>query len=280
MSAAETMSGAPVPTVGDKAFALDASVIGAVSVLICVAADRLALMSAAIPALLCLRLLLWNRLGAQERGHGLATELIFFTLCTFIGAANDFNSVVRHQIYDYTVPHYFAWSTIPLWMLLYWGMILRFLVTLFRYRRLGPPPHLRNRVALGPWRTDNAAVKVILQLAIVVVTRQLIYRFYLDPFLSWAPFAVAIIAALLLFGADRHDRRILPLFAVGGAAVEVLYIQMGGLHAYHLGWLGGVPLWIALWWVLAAMIWHDLAARMLVALENRRRIPRLAPAAR
>lgn len=48
-----------------------------------------------------------------------------------------------------------------------------------------------------------------------------------------------------------------------GAIVEVAYIQGGGLHRYHLGWIGGVPLWIALWWPLAVLVWGDLARRLL-----------------
>ena len=50
------------------------------------------------------------------------------------------------------------------------------------------------------------------------------------------------------------------IIAIGGPAVEIAYIQLGGLHRYQLGWLGGVPMWIALWWVLAILIWDDLSA--------------------
>ena len=74
---------------------------------------------------------------------------------------------------------------------------------------------------------------------------------------------MAIGVWLLLFRLTRHDAKLLALFAVGGPGIEILYIQVGGLHRYDLGWLGGVPLWIALWWLLAVLVGKDLSARLL-----------------
>lgn len=34
------------------------------------------------------------------------------------------------------------------------------------------------------------------------------------------------------------------------------------LDASHLGWFGGVSLWIVLWWLLAVLVWKDLAYRL------------------
>ncbi|MCC6524310.1 MAG: hypothetical protein IT373_16750, partial [Polyangiaceae bacterium] len=42
------------------------------------------------------------------------------------------------------------------------------------------------------------------------------------------------------------------------------------LHRYALGWLGGVPVWILLWWVLGMLLVADFGARLFA---------RLAPAA-
>jgi len=254
--------------VGDREFAIDAAAIAAVSVAICAATDRLALMTALVPAVVLVRFALWARLPRGERGS-LAAEAAFFAVCTALGAFNDWSSVVRHGVYDYTAPHYFPeLTTIPLWMLLFWGMILRFLITLFRWRRLQPPPRPRNDVHLGAHVVRRAWVKIAAQLAIVVATRQLVYRLYDDPIWSWLPFGAALLAYVALFRPDRHDRRMISMFAIGGPAIEALYIQVGHLHHYALGWLGGVPLWIALWWILAALIWKDLGGRLQLALSR------------
>ncbi|MBW2457902.1 MAG: hypothetical protein JRI68_25580, partial [Deltaproteobacteria bacterium] len=198
----------------------------------------------------------------ESRGHGGRAEALLCVLCLALGAFNDWSSVHRHQIYDYTVPHYFpTLSSIPIWMLLYWGMILRFFVSLCRWRRLAPPARPDNR--LRGLDGDHPWLKMGLQVALVMGTRQTIYRLHDDPWWSWLPFAIAIGCWLLLFRPDRHDAKLLALFAIGGPGIEILYIQVGGLHQYGLGWLGGVPLWIALWWLLAVLVGKDLSARLL-----------------
>jgi len=116
---------------------------------------------------------------------------------------------------------------------------------------------------------ESAPLKVALELALVLATRQTIYRLYLDPVFSWLPFLLALAVFAALFRPDRHDGKLLLIFLAGGPLIEVLYIQVGALHAYHLGWLGGVPLWIALWWLLIVLIWKDLAFRMERALRTR-----------
>jgi len=255
--------------VGDRAFALDAAAIALVSVAICAASHALVFMTVFVPAVLVVRFALFAILDREERGAGLAAEAIFFTVCTVMGAFNDWSSVVRHQVYSYTVPCYFPdRSTIPLWMLLFWGMILRFLVTLFRWRRLAPGHGVRDQVFLPGRSLRSPWLKVGIELALVAATRQLVYRHFDDPWLSWIPFAVALLLYALLFRPDRHDRILLALFAVGGPAIEVLYIQVGGLHSYELGWIAGVPLWIALWWMLAALIWKDISGRLQSALAR------------
>ena len=248
---------------------LDAAVVAVISVAICTASDRLAAMTILVPALLATRMALWSRLPSAERRHGAGTELALVALCTVLGGFNDWNSVVRHRVYEYAVPHHFpALSTIPIWMLLYWGMILRFLISLFRWKPLSGSGAPANRVGLPGARAERPVLKVALELGLVLATRQAIYRLHDDPVLSWIPFGVALGLHILLFGLDRHDGRLLVLFAIGGPLIEVLYIQVGDLHRYRHGWLGGVPVWIALWWLLAALIWKDLSGRLLRVLEG------------
>ena len=241
---------------------IDTAAVLVVSVAICLASHHLLFMTLFVPAALALRMVLIVRLLRRE-GGGVAAELVFYLLCTLLGAVNDWNSVCNKGIYDYAVPHYFpSFSTIPIWMLLFWGMILRFAARLARWEGLRPPDRVSDRLGWGSRGVDRAWLRVLAELVLVVGTRQTIYRWYLDPWWSWIPFALAIALFLLVFRTQRHDRVLAGLFLVGGPLVEVLYIQLGDLHSYHLGWFGGVPLWIVLWWVLAFLVWKDLAFRI------------------
>lgn len=241
--------------------AIDAAVIGLVSAAICLASQRWLLMTILVPAVLVVRLVLLAAL-ARRFSVNLKAELLFFAICTLLGAFNDWNSVVNHRIYDYTVPHRVAFSTIPIWMLLFWGMILRFIARLARWGSLGPPGTSEDRLGLGRFHLRSAGLRVIAMLGLVLATRQAIYRLYLDPIWSWVPFLVALLIYLACFWPTRHDLKLLGLFMVGGPVIEVLYIQVGGLHRYHLGWIAGVPVWIALWWLVIVLIWKDLAFRL------------------
>lgn len=253
----------PLPTVSDRLFWLDAGTIAAISVLICVGAKQLVLMSVLVPAVIALRCLGYWRFARGEQDHPLGRELLLLAICTALGGFNDWNTVVNKRIYDYTVPVFFPdLTTIPLWMLLYWGMILRFLLTLFRWGRLNPPGHVENTVWFGSRRVDNPVARVVTLLALVAATRFFIFRYSQHVVYSWLPFALGLVAYAVLLRPSQYMRRLLLLFLIGGAAIEVLYIQVGGLHYYHLGWIGGVPLWIALWWVLIVPIWNDIGIRI------------------
>ncbi len=248
--------------------AIDGAPIAAVSVAICVASHALVPMTALVIAVWLARLAAWSRLGAPGR-HGLAAELAFCALATGVGALNDWRSVDVHRIYDYAVPTDLeGLSSLPLWMLLYWGLILRFLATLSLSEALGADPSPRDLVRVGALVASRPWIKVLAQLVLVVATRQAIYRWYLEPVLSWLPFLVAGAVHLALFGWDRRDRALVALALVVGPMVEILYIQVGGLHRYHLGWVAGVPLWIVLWWAVSLLIWRDLAPRLLAALAK------------
>jgi len=248
----------------DRACAIDAAAVVAVGAAICVASQRPVLMSLIVPAVLVLRFQLWLKLPAAVRGHSLLREAAFMTLCVVLGAGNDWNSVVRHGVYDYTVP--LLWPrarAIPAWMLLYWGLVLRFVATLSRWERLPPPAFPADDIHLGARVVTSPVLKVAGELVLIVSTRQLIYAYHGHAVLSWLPFAAALAAYAILFRCSRHDRVLLVLAASAGPLIEVVFIQLGRLHVYHLGWLGGVPLWIILWWMLAVLVWNDVSARLL-----------------
>jgi hypothetical protein len=263
-------SGAPahaLRSLGDLAFALDALTILAISIAICLASQRLVVMTVFVSVALALRLALWLFLPTAERDGTRAGEILFYALCTLFGAFNDWSSVTRHRVYEYTVPTDLpGLSDIPIWMLLYWGMVLRFMLSVAHWRRLGllPQPDV---LRIGSLELRGAVAKVSFELALVVATRQFIYRSFAHPVRSWLPFAIAIALAALVLRLDRRRLLLMAAVIVVGPLVEVLYIRLGGLHRYQLGWFFGVPLWIALWWGLGVTIWHDLGTRLQAACD-------------
>jgi hypothetical protein len=244
----------------DLPFAVDAAVIFLVSLAICFWSRSLLLMSLLVPALIAARMGVLARFAGPS--FNLRAEALFLLICTILGAFNDWNSVARHRIYDYTVPHEFEWSTIPIWMLLYWGMILRFFSRIARWHRLSPPERPSNTVGFGRFSVESAPLRIILLLLLVFTTRRQIYIWYLDPVRSWLPFAFGLLFFLFFFRPATHDFKLIGLSFIGGPLIEVIYIHAGGLHRYHLGWFFGVPLWIILWWVLAVLIWKDIGFRI------------------
>lgn len=244
-----------------RLFALDAAVIVAGSALISAMSQRLLFLTVAVPVILVLRFGILAFLLKREAGS-LSRELILFLICLGLGAFNDWNSVCNYKIYDYTVPHFFAFSTIPIWMLLFWGMILRGFLRLCRWQALAPLETPDNRVHLGFTTLDNGWLKIAVLLALVLATRQAIYRLFLDPIWSWAPFAIALALYVFFFRLSTRDLKLLGFFLLAGPGMEILIINVGHLHRYHLGWLLGVPLWIALWWLLAILVWQDLGLRL------------------
>jgi hypothetical protein len=273
---------ARLPAASNAALAIDATAIAAVSLAICAASHRLLFMTLAVPVVIALRFALWMRLPIDQRWTPhLSAEVAFFVACTLLGSANDWNSVVRHHVYDYDVPAEFpSVTTIPLWMLLYWGLIVRAAASLSQWLRSSPAEQPRNDTHIGRRVIVSAGLKVFLLGTLVVVTRQLIYRYSREPVLSWFPFAVALLLYAMLFRPGRRERVLGFVALVGGPAIEMLYIHVGHLHHYQLGWIGGVPLWIVLWWVLAMWVWSDLSLRVQLLIAGRLPLRRLLTPAR
>jgi len=246
--------------------AIDAGIIAVVSVAICVAADQLLFMSIFMPLIIAARMLLLYALRQREEIHFRA-ELLFFIICTLLGAYNDYSSVCVKGIYDYTVPHAFSWSTIPLWMLLYWGMILRTFARFARWKALKPPDAPSNAIGFTFWHSNNVALKIGFALILIFATRHQIYQYYLHPLWSWLPFFLALLAYLLVCWPTRHDLKLMAIVLPVGPLMEMLYINIGNLHRYHLGVAGGVPIWIILWWLLIILIWKDFALRMEIGIR-------------
>lgn len=243
---------------------VDGSAIVIGSLAISIWAQHLTLMTVLIPALLIARFVAWT-MWAKRPGQSIVHEAVFFLCCIALGGFNDWNSVVHHEIYDYTVPHFFpGFSSIPIWMLLFWGMALRFIATFANWERPQVGTPARRRLVGGQIRGPR--VRLLFMLALVLVTRQLIYRNFLDPIASWLPFAAAIVVFVAVLGLTRKELILAVSAVLIGTVLEILYIQVGSLHRYHLGWLGGVPVWIALWWALIILIWKDISDALYQAL--------------
>lgn len=260
--------GRPAPLSSDRLVALDAALVAGVTVAILLAAHDWAVMSGVVAVAFVARLGCLALVPRAERGLSLGAEAAFHVGLAVLGGFNDWNSVCHHRIYEYTVPVDLpAWSTIPTWMLFYWGQILRLIATVARWPRLRPPVAASDTVSLGRRRVSSAGLKIALELGLLVGTRQCIYRLWAHPVASWLPFAIALVAGAVLFRPRGYELRLIALVTVAGPLAEIAYIA-AGLHRYALGWFGGVPLWIVLWWGLAVLLFSDLATRALARLAR------------
>jgi hypothetical protein len=247
--------------------AIDAAAVALVGAAACSGLREPSMMGAVVALAWALRSGFWARLSRQERPLPLPAELAFLAACALIGGFNDWNTVVRHRVYSYGVPSDLdPFSSIPAWMLAYWGLILRLVATLGLWPRLGPPGPAGELRGAG----RRPLLRLALLLALALATRQTIYRFWDDPWLSWLPFAAALALHAALFPWGPRERNLALIAAALGPLAEAALIQIGGLHRYALGWLLGVPLWIALWWVLAALIWSELTRLALASLPGSR----------
>ncbi len=242
---------------------VDGLIVGSIGVAICLAGQHLAFMTGLVALAFVFRVLL-----APQLGGSMGRELALLGICTAVGAANDWNTVVLHDVYSYDVPSALpVHGAIPVWMLLYWGLILRFVSSLGRWPALGPEGPA-DQVGLPGRRWIHPVGRLGVQLVLVLATRQAIYRFFDDPVLSWLPFAGAAVLWWLLLGLSAHDSRLALLAVTVGTASEAALITVGGLHRYELGLIGGVPLWIILWWPLAVLVWKDIGGRIETALQG------------
>ena len=241
---------------------VDVAAVAAMSVAIAFVSDRPGVMWTVLGVVLVLRFVAWAQL---HRERSIAAELVFFTLCTVVGAFNDWNTVVVHEVYTYAVPAELpAVSSIPIWMLVYWGVILRLVFALTRWQKLAPPEAPSDRVG----NRRSVALKLLCIGAVTLSTRLAIYAFFESALWSWLPFAIGLGLYALVTRAGAHDLRLAAIAVVVGPLAEIFYIQVGSLHAYGLGWFGGVPLWIVLWWVLSVWIWKDLGMRAHTVIEH------------
>lgn len=254
-----------LPVASRRLLLLDTAVAAIISGLILAAAHLLTLMSIAVPAILLMRLGLAVQICRKE-GRSLAGEVLFYLICTLLGAFNDWNSVVHHAIYEYQVPYCFTFSTIPVWMLLYWGLVLRLMAGAGWMVAGSSPP---DKLGIGRHFIRSVGVRLIFLIILGLLTRRFIYIHYLHPVMSWMPFLVAFLLALVTTYPGRRDFYFLGICLVAGPLVEIAYINLGQLHVYYLGVVAGLPVWLILWWLLSAMIWREASLFLFMLMHGR-----------
>lgn len=246
--------------VRSRLLALDAAATFAIGALACVLARSPHAMLVAVVAVVALRTAAWIALSRAKSLHAVCAEIALFAACAVLGGFNDWNTVDRHRVYAYLVPTDLAWSSIPLWMMGFWGQILRTVASAAAWAR-GDDPMPRN-VRFAGRTCESVPARVAVMLVLVFATRQGIYRLWDHPLWSWAPFAVAIVVYIFVLSPGRAGLRLALIALTVGPPAEAALIGFGDLHRYALGWFLGVPLWIVLWWVLAAWIWGELSGRL------------------
>lgn len=231
-----------------------------ISALILLSVDNEMIMSVVVASVVVWRNLIYPLIKKDS----LSSSLVFYIICVLLGGFNDWRSVDVKKIYEYHAPTSFPdFSSIPLWMYLYWGIILCLMSRLGRWNW---GRSYVNSDELLPWfkkGLTSPVMKILGQLLLIFITRQTIYTNYLDPFYSWFPFVVAIVAYVIVFRVNVQDILFFFTAIILGTIVESAYITLANLHFYHLGIIYGVPVWITLWWGLSVLIWRDLSYRIL-----------------
>jgi hypothetical protein len=241
--------------------AIDAAVIAAVSLAICTMSQHLWFMTLFVILAIAVRFWALYKVAAKEN-ISMVGEGIFFTICAVVGAAYDWNAVAVRSLYFYLVPNFFPTLPIPVWMMLYWGMILRGLARFARWRALSPPPSPAKSIGISDMRIDAGWLKVIAELAIMFLAGRAIGKLYMDPILSWLPFAAGLGIYLILFPPEKHDLKLLMVGLFVCPAIEIAYVRTGDLYKFYLDDIYGAPVWLFFWWMLAILTWKDLAFRM------------------
>ncbi len=183
-------------------------------------------------------------------------DLVIFIAGVVLGGGNDLLSMWR-GVYWYTPPTILP-VPIPVWMLFFWGEAFLFFRRLMRFGPfLGPEE--------GSARLLDRAF--LLDLAILIPLKMVLYRTAAIPWLPDAFFASVLLVRYLILPPARHERRLLLTILVLGPFYEILLIA-AGLYVYQHGILLGMPLWLAVYWlyifrVLKALI--DWMERRLTA---------------
>jgi len=163
-------------------------------------------------------------------------DLIFFFLGFVLGGGNDLISMYK-KVYAYLPAPDISLLPIPMWVLLFWGLIFVFFRKLMRFGPfLGEPP---KRLIDQPLLLDGL---------ILVIYRMIIYRTADRFWLPDALFAAILVLRLLVSVPSKNERRLMLTMLVLGPAYEIWLIHCG-LYVYQTGFFYGMPLWLIVYWV-------------------------------
>ncbi len=208
----------------------EAAVMLVAALVIHLFAQRTALVSAAMAAIIILRFILLNRRG----------DWIIFLLGMVVGGGNDVMSMWR-GVYSYTpptlIPGLPEWM-LPVWMLFFWGEGFIF---------------FRKLVRWGPLLGDDQRPRLLdtplaLDIAIAVVYRVIVYRWASEPWLPAALYAAILAVRMLVIPPAAHERRLMLSILVLGPLYEAILIK-SGLYLYQNPAFLGMPLWLIIYWV-------------------------------
>ncbi|MHA1266398.1 MAG: hypothetical protein ACTSRS_14285 [Candidatus Helarchaeota archaeon] len=171
-------------------------------------------------------------------------DWIFFLLGVFAGGGNDLLSMLN-GVYTYTsltiLP--FLNGLLPLWMILFWGQVFLIFRKIFHLQWFKGPEFQKRGFLLNGW----VDYQLLVDLAILISLRIVIYQTYMDPWLPAAIYAGLILFRFILFPPKKNELFIIAILPYA-FIFEGLLIKFG-LYIYRQDHFLGMPLWLLLWWI-------------------------------
>ncbi len=223
-----------------KDIVLEAAVMILVAALVFFKGMDTKFMSIAFAVILAVRFALLYKRG----------DVIIFIMGVIIGGGNDYLSMYK-GVYEYAPPTLLP-VPIPIWMLFFWGEAFLFFRRMMRFGSFmgedAPPKPLID-------------IPIVVDIAIAVVYRMIIYRTAAEPWLPDALFAAILVVRLVALPPKDNERRVMLAILILGPIYEIALIA-GGLYIYQTGPIFGMPLWLVIYWVFIFRFLKALIDRM------------------
>ena len=180
-------------------------------------------------------------------------DWLFFLFGVAFGGGNDLMSMIN-GVYNYTsitiIP--ILAGLLPLWMILFWGQICLLFRKTFNLQWCKGEEFKKDGI---PQLKGWIDIKIIVDIAILIVLRMVIYRTYLMD--MWIPALIygAVIGVRFIIFPPKKNELIIMVILPYAFLFEGLMVT-AGLYVYFnpVPLFLGMPLWLYIWWIFLVPI--------------------------
>lgn len=173
-------------------------------------------------------------------------DWLFYLFGVLAGGGNDLMSMLN-GVYSYTsIPLIPLLSgLLPLWMILFWGQVFLLFRKVFHVEWFQGEPFQKDGIKIFRGWVD---IKLIVDIAILICLRIIIYLTYMYYFWIPALFYTIFIAVRLIIFRPKKNELLIMLILPYAFIFEGLMVTFG-LYVYIYPVFLGLPLWLMLWWI-------------------------------